>query len=252
MVVVCNSVGSRLDRVPIGKHDIGDELSTVARFPTCKPNFPSFLRLWTGYTVSDSSSSKAIWYTCSLHSSLLSLRPQYQVVPLRSGGNIASSILLYFLESVALLDVCPASGEHTLSLWGYELLSLSSTVFVGERRSWQWIGWFCVRWLPRYCRHVRLRAIADTNRSHRSWQMSVIYVLGSRSQSAISNVGSDKPLVLEPATRSISDHIYPTQPTMQPTIIAWQRTNPRAKQCESQTLWKCSSLFSACSLSFTL
>jgi len=39
---------------------------------------------------------------------------------------------------------------------------------------------------------------------------------------------------------------------MQPTINARQRTNPRAKQCQSQTLRKLSSLCSAPSFSFTL
>jgi len=60
----------------------------------------------------------------------------------------------------------------------------------------------------------------------------VIYVLSSGSPSAISNVGSDKLLVLEPTTRSISDHTSGKQPTMQPMINAWQRTNLRGKQYE--------------------
>jgi len=53
------------------------------------------------------------------------------------------------------------------------------------------------------------------------------------SKSMISKVRSDKPLVLEPTPRSISDHTYGSQPTMQQcTLIARQRTILRSKQCE--------------------
>ena len=37
--------------------------------------------------------------------------------------------------------------------------------------------------------------------------------------------------MLGPASRSISDHTRATQPTMQRTINALQRTNLRGKQC---------------------
>jgi len=52
------------------------------------------------------------------------------------------------------------------------------------------------------------------------------------SQSTISKIRSDKPLVLEPTPRSISNHTYGSQPTMQRILIARQRTILRSKQCE--------------------
>jgi len=46
-------------------------------------------------------------------------------------------------------------------------------------------------------------------------------------------VRSDKPLVLEGTTNSSSNHTEGRQPTMQPTLIARQRTILRSKQCKS-------------------
>jgi len=60
-----------------------------------------------------------------------------------------------------------------------------------------------------------------------------LYVLSSLSQTRISKIRSDKPLVLEPTTHSISYHTCRRQPTMQHTINTLQRTNPRAKQWKS-------------------
>jgi len=58
----------------------------------------------------------------------------------------------------------------------------------------------------------------------------VLYVLSSLSQTRISKIRSDKLLVLELTSRSISDHPCVRQPTMQYTISAWQHTNPGPKQ----------------------
>ena len=72
---------------------------------------------------------------------------------------------MYFVGFVSPVDVCPASSEHILLPRGYQLLFLSSTLSVGESRSWQRIGSSGVRWLPGYCTHVRLKAIIGINPS---------------------------------------------------------------------------------------
>jgi len=53
------------------------------------------------------------------------------------------------------------------------------------------------------------------------------------SQSTISKIRSDKPLVLEPLTCSISHHVCWRQPTMQRTIYTLRPTNLRAKQSKN-------------------
>jgi len=121
-----------------------------------------------GHSAWDSTSSTVVWYVCSSHSTLPSRRPRCWVVLSLSGHNILSSIPAYSLGFVSLVHVCPVSSEPTLSLRGYELLSLASIPSVGESRSWRRLVSFCVRWLPSYCRHVRLAAIVDTSRSDRN------------------------------------------------------------------------------------
>jgi len=164
-VLVHNLVSSRLHRDPRGKHEIQDESSTLAIFPTCRPNCLSCLRLGKGHTVSGTTSAMAIWYVYSLHSTLPSRQPRCRVVPLFAGRNNSSLILVYFLGFVSVVDVCPASRENRLSPRGYELLSLSSTPSGGESPSWRSMGSSCVRWLLSYYRHVRLTTIVGTNRA---------------------------------------------------------------------------------------
>jgi len=64
------------------------------------------------------------------------------------------------------------------------------------------------------------------------------------SKCTISKIRSDKPLVLEPPTCSISHHACGRQPTMQRTIYTLPRTNLQAKQ--SENFLPC--LVQACSL----
>jgi len=72
---------------------------------------------------------------------------------------------MYFLGFVSLVDVCPASSEHPLSPRGYELLSLSSTLSIGENSGWQRMRSFYARLLLSYCMHVWLTAIVGTSHS---------------------------------------------------------------------------------------
>jgi len=125
------------------------------------------------HRASDSASSMVTGYICSSHSTLPSRRPGCWIVSSLFCPHISSSIPVYSLAFVSLVDVCPASSEHTLSPWGYELLFLSSIPFVGESRSWRRMASFCVRWLVGYYRCVRLTAIVGTSRSDRNLQMSV-------------------------------------------------------------------------------
>jgi len=67
----------------------------------------------------------------------------------------------------------------------------------------------------------------------------ILYVLSSLSQTRISKIRSDKPLVRKPTPRSISYHITKRQPTMQPKINALQHTNSRAKQWKLFFLIEC-------------
>ena len=88
------------------------------------------------YRVSDSTSLMVIWYGYSLHLTLPSRRHLLWVGPLPFSRNISLSILWCFLESVLLVDISPASSEHTSRPQVFELLVLLSTPFVGENCSW--------------------------------------------------------------------------------------------------------------------
>ena len=75
---------------------------------------------------------------------------------------------MYFLGFVLLVDVSRAYSEHTSSPQVYELLSLASTLFVSQSRSWPKMGASCARRLLSYNRHVQLTAIVGTSRSDHS------------------------------------------------------------------------------------
>jgi len=75
---------------------------------------------------------------------------------------------VYFQGFVLPGGVFPAFSEHTVSPLGYELLSPSSILSVGESRSGLRMGSSCVRLSPSDYRHVRLMAIIGTSRSHYS------------------------------------------------------------------------------------
>ena len=129
-MVVRNGVCSRLGRVPTGQHQIRDEFSTLAIFPTCICDFPCSLRLSISHTVSDSISSILVWYVCSSHSTFQGRRPRSHLVSLPCGHNIFSSIsrvfqdlprlLMYVLHPVSIHcrhGVMSFSFFHPLCLW---------------------------------------------------------------------------------------------------------------------------------------
>ena len=122
-----------------------------------------------------------VWCVFFLHSTLPSQQPPWWVAPSPCGCNISSSIPAYSLTSVLLVDICPASSEHTSSPGGFQLAILAYTLFVGKRRSWQTNRLSCALWLPNYCIDVLLTAIVSTSHSDRSGQrfVSNIPVLGS-------------------------------------------------------------------------
>jgi len=168
VVVVRDSVCSRFSKVLTVKCETKDEFSNQVIFLTCMPYFHLLGDLSKGHTGGDSASLRVVWYVCSSHSTLPSSRPRGWAVLLLLGANIASSILACFPAFVSLVDVCPASTKHPLSLPRYELLSLSSTQAEGEKCSWRRIVSCCEPWSPSYYTHVRRTAKVGISRPDRS------------------------------------------------------------------------------------
>jgi len=150
------------------KRESQDQFSTAAIYLTCMPCFFFFLELCQGRRVSDRASWMVVWYVYCLHSTFPSRQPGCCVVSSLSGYNISSLTRVYFQGFVLPGSVFPAFSEHTVSPHGYELLSPSSILSVGESRSGPTIGSSCVRLSPSYYRHVWLMAIIGTSRSHYS------------------------------------------------------------------------------------